>query len=68
MGVLPCVTVTNLRRQHNSVPSTPGPSENLRMYGWCWELPGVTQIYGLTLSSNPMLEYGLKKLLEGLGI
>lgn len=63
-GCPTCVTVTNLRRQHNSVLSTPGPSENLRMYGWCWGLPGVTQIYGLTLRSNPMLEYGLKKPLE----
>lgn len=58
-GCPTCVTVTNLRQYR-----TIGPSENLRMYGWCWELPGVTQIYGLILSSNSMLEYGLKKLLE----
>ena len=59
-----CVTVTNLREQYNSALSSTGHSENPGMYDECWGLRRVTQIYGVTLSSNSMLEYGLKKLLE----
>lgn len=43
---------------------SPRSFRELGMHGECWGLPRVTQIYGLTLSSNSMLEYGLEILLE----